>query len=377
VTLHSDVLVIGGGVAGLSAAAALAKHGRVTVLEAEDQIGFHSSGRSATMLHYALGDSLVRALTQASKSFFESPPDDFGESPLSLRMPVLVHARDDERAALERLEAEIAPFATLDRLDEAQIAALCPLLRVGEGGARHAIADRGALRLDPHALLQGYLRQLRRNGGTLHTGARIVRIERTPDGWRVLTESGDAFEAPLLINAGGAWAGAVAQLAGVQPIALEPKRRTIITFDAPPGTALDGLPFAKTVGDELYFAPESGRLLASPMDEVPTDPCDAQPDEFEVALAAHRMEQRTVVAVGRIHSRWAGLRTFAPDRRPVVGYAPADDAFFWLAGQGGFGLQTAPAIAQIVEALVARSAWPAPGISPDALSPGRFLGQPA
>jgi D-arginine dehydrogenase len=370
----SDILVIGGGIAGLSAAAELAKVARVTVLEAEDQIGFHSSGRSATMLHYALGDALVRALTLASRPFFDCPPDGFTNVPLGRRMPVLIHAREDEREALEALEAELSLFATLERLNHDEVHALCPLLR---DDARHGIADRDGVRLDPHALLQGNLGWLRHHGGALMTGARAAAIDREAGVWSVTTESGDAFGAPVLVNAAGAWADRIAALAGVSPIGLEPKRRTIITFDAPPGTNLEPLPFAKTVGDELYFAPESGRLFASPMDEVPSDPCDAQPDEYEIALAAHRMEERTTVEVKSIHSRWAGLRTFTPDRRPAVGFAPDADGFFWLAGQGGFGLQTSPAMARIAASLILGTEWPVKDVGAEALSPARFLRQAA
>ena len=367
----SDILVIGGGIAGLSAAAALSSHAKVTVLEGEEQIGFHSSGRSATMLHYALGDRLVRALTLASRSFFDSPPDGFSDVPIGRRMPVLVHAREDEREELDALDAEISPFARLERLDAKGVHELCPLLK---DDARHGIADRNGIRIDPHALLQANVRLLRNRGGDLRTNARATEIRQGSREWTVGTERGEEFGAPILINAAGAWADAVAELAGVQPIGLQPKRRTIITFDAPPGTELEGLPFAKTVGDELYFAPESGRLFASPMDEVPSDPCDAQPDELEVALAAHRMEERTIVKVGRIHSKWAGLRSFAPDRRPVAGFTAEAEGFFWLAGQGGFGLQTSPAMAAIVESLVAGTPWPVPDVAPEALSSSRFLG---
>ena len=155
-------------------------------------------------------------------------------------------------------------------------------------------------------------------------------------------------------------------------LGLEPKRRTIITFEAPAGTNLEGLPFAKTVGDELYFAPESGRLFASPMDEVPSAPTDAQPDDLEVALAAYRIEERTVVKVERIHSKWAGLRSFTPDRRPAVGFASDAEEFFWLAGQGGFGLQTSPAMARIAASLVAGDPWPVADVSAGELSPARF-----
>src|SRR5437764_14297785 len=320
------------------------------------------------MLHYALGDRLVRALTLASRPFFDNPPDEFGS--LGRRMPVLIHARPDEREALDALEAELSAFAKLERLDAQGVHELCPLLK---DDAQHGIADRNGIRLDPHALLQGNLRQLRARGGVLHMSARVARIERRSGAWQVTTESGETYAAPVLVDAAGAWADKVAELAGVQPVGLQPRRRTIITFDAPPGTDLGGLPFAKTVGDELYFAPESGRLFASPMDEVPSDPVDAQPDEYEMALAAYRMEERTVVHVERIHSRWAGLRTFTPDRHPAVGFAPEADGFFWLAGQGGFGLQTSPAMARIAGSLITDGAWPTVEVSAEELSPARFL----
>jgi D-arginine dehydrogenase len=366
---NPDILVIGGGIAGLSAAAALSKHGKVTVLEAEEQVGFHSSGRSATMLHYFLGDRVVRELTLASRGFIEHPPADFTEVPLGHHLPVLIHAREEERAALDALEADIRLFAEIERLDARAVHRLCPLLK---DDAVHGIADRRAIRLDPHALLQGNLRQLRSHGGELLAGGRASSIVHANGLWTVTTEKSASGSAPILVNAAGSWADQVARMAGVQPLGLEPKRRTIITFDAPPGTQLDGLQFAKTVGDELYFAPESGRLFASPMDEVPSDPCDAQPDEQEVALAAWRMEERTVIKVERIHSRWAGLRTFAPDRHPVAGFAPDADGFFWLAGQGGFGLQTSPAMAAIAESLIAGTRWPVAEVSSEELGPARF-----
>jgi D-arginine dehydrogenase len=369
-----DIIVVGGGIAGLSAAAALSSHAKVTVLEAEEQIGFHSSGRSATMLHYALGDRLVRALTLASRAFFDDPPEGLGDPPLGRTMPVLVHARDDERAALDALDAEISPFAKLERLDAAGVHELCPLLNED---ARHGIADLNGIRLDPHALLQANLRRMRSRGGELRTGARVARIERAAGVWTVVSEKGERFSAPILIDAAGSWADEVAKLAGVQPLGLEPKRRTIITFDAPPGTELECLPFAKTVDDELYFAPESGRLFASPMDEVTSEPTDAQPDDYEVALAAFRMEERTTVKVGQVRSKWAGLRTFTRDRHPAAGFAPESDGFFWLAGQGGFGLQTSPAMAAIVESLIAGTPWPVADVGAAELSPGRFAAKHA
>jgi D-arginine dehydrogenase len=190
----------------------------------------------------------------------------------------------------------------------------------------------------------------------------------------MVNAGGAQFSAPILVNAAGSWADQIAVLAGIDPLGLQPKRRTIITFDAPAGTELERLPFAKTVGDELYFAAESGRLFASPMDEVPSEPTDAQPDELEVALAAYRMEERTTVKVERIHSRWAGLRTFTPDKHPAAGHGAGAEDFFWLAGQGGFGLQTSPAMAKATAALVLGTSWPLADVSPAELSPDRFLG---
>jgi D-arginine dehydrogenase len=285
---------------------------------------------------------------------------------------VLVHVREEELDELAGLEAAIAPFATLDRLEAEGVAELCPLLKTGPGGAVAGLADRTAIRLDSDALLQGFTRALRHAGGELVTGANVQAIRSTSGGWQADTADGRRFTAPLLVNAGGAWADVIASLAGARPLGLTPLKRTIITFDAPAGTNVERLPFAKTVGDELYFAPESGRLFASPMDEVPSEPCDAQPDEYEVALAAHRVEERTTVSVRRIHHRWAGLRTFAPDRHPVVGFDPGVPGLFWLAGQGGFGLQTSPVLARATAALIAGADWPVADVAPEALSPARF-----
>ena len=274
--------------AGLSAAALLSSHANVTVLEAEESTGYHSSGRSATMLHYALGNPLVRALTLASRAFIDRPPDGFSPVSLGHRRPVLVHARAEELPTLDELEALIAPFAELERVGESGILDLCPALRVGDRGAVAALVDRDAIKLDSDALLQGYARTIRHNGGQVVTGARASRIYRSDTEWMIETERGETYSAPVLVNAAGSWADQVAGLAGVAPVGLSPKRRTIITFDGPEGADVSSWPFVKTVGEELYFAPESGRLFASPMDEVDTEPCDAQPDDYEVALAAHR-----------------------------------------------------------------------------------------
>lgn len=370
---RADILSIGGGVAGLSAAAALAEQAKVVVLEAEEQIGFHSSGRSAALLHYALGNPPVRRLTLASREFFERPPQELGAVELSSILPILTPARPDELPRLQELADDLSPFTGIEWLDEEGLRRECPLLRVGGGDAVQGFIDRTALKLDGHALLQAYLHLVRMNGGEVRTNSRVASIEQIDGAWRVRTERGDVHEAPVLVNAAGAWADAIATLAGVEPVGLQPMRRTIIVFDAPDGVDVARLPFTKTVPEELYFGPEAGRIFASPMDEVPSDPCDAQPDEYEMALAAHRVEERTTMTVRRIEHRWAGLRTFAPDRLPVVGFAPDREGFFWLAGQGGAGLQTSPAIARIVASLIAGSSWPVADVTAAELSPARLL----
>jgi D-arginine dehydrogenase len=329
------------------------------------------------MLHYALGNPLVRTLTLASRSFIESPPDGFAEATLGHTKPTLVHAREEELPALDALGAAIAPFATLERVGEAEILELCPVMRVGAEGAVAALVDRNAIKLDSDALLQGYARTLRHNRGAVVTGARVVALDRKNAIWTAVTERGERFSASIVVNAAGSWADSIAKLAGVAPVGLKPKRRTIITFDGPDGVDVSSWPFVKTVGEELYFAPESGRLFASPMDEVPSEPTDAQPDDYEVALAAHRVEQRTTMEVKRIVHKWAGLRTFAPDNKPVVGFAPDAEGFFWLAGQGGSGLQTSPAMAQLAASLIVDSRCLIADVKMEDLTPRRFLRQPA
>jgi D-arginine dehydrogenase len=373
-TRTADFLIIGGGVAGLSAGAALARHGRVIVLEAEEAVGFHSSGRSATFSHFGIGGETVRALTAASRAFFLDPPDGFDA--LSRLQPALFIADEAMLPALDTLERITRGLTdACERLDGSEVHRFCPALRLDRVTAGFVHLE--GLKLEPHSLLQGYARAIRTAGGEIVTGARVGAIER---GWSVATESGERFAARTLINAGGAWADRLAEQAGVQPLGLTPLRRTIIVFDPPEGSDVRAWPFVKTAVDELYIMPDAGRLLASPVDEEPDEPGDAQPDEYGMALAAHRVSEFTTLEVRRIAHKWAGLRTFASDRVPVAGYAPDAPGFFWLAGQGGYGLQTAPAMAAIVEALVTGGDWPAElaslGIRPEQIRPERLIAQP-
>jgi D-arginine dehydrogenase len=371
-TKTADFLIIGGGIAGLSAGAKLAKHGRVVVLEAEDAPGYHSSGRSVTFSHFGIGGATVRALTAESRGFFLDPPEGFGD--LCKVVPALFIANEAMVPVLDDLERITRSLsAAVERLDEAGAAHYCPALRWAPDAVAAAFVHREGLRLEPHALLQGYARAIKAAGGDVVTGARVSAIGPR---WRVTTDSGDTYEAPILINAAGAWADQVATLAGVRPLGLTPLRRTIIVFDPPAEMDVRGWPFVKTAVDYMYMLPDSGRLLASPVDENPDDPCDAQPDEYNMALAAHRVTEFTSLEVRRITHKWAGLRTFSADRVPVAGFAPDAEGFFWLAGQGGYGLQTAPAMAEIAEALAIGSDWPAhlraAAVTPDKIRPERF-----
>ncbi len=374
---NTDTLIIGGGIAGLSAAARIARHGQTLVLEAEAAPGFHASGRSATFCHFGIGGGLVQRLTAISKPSFAAPPAN-GETPIAKRMAALFVARAGERRALDALARTTlthSPEAALVEGDA--LREIVPVLKTGEDGFVAGLLDPDAYKLDSDAMLQTNIRALRAANGELVLDAPVTAIRREGECWIVETP-GESYSTARLVDAAGAWADGVAQMAGVERLGLTPLRRTIIAFDVPGGVNVSDWPFTKTIaGDGFYMLPEgSRRLLASPMDETPSDPCDAQPDEIDIATAAWRIEQATDIAIPRIAHSWSGLRTFAPDHCPVAGYAPDAPGFFWLAGQGGFGLQSSPAMAMAAEALLFGGEWPealrAAGVAPEELAPGRF-----
>lgn len=374
-----DFLIIGGGVAGLSAAARLARHGPVAVVEAEEAVGYHSSGRSATFSHYGIGNATVRGLTAYSRAFFEDPGgENASPVPLARRAPALFTASEEMMDTLAALRAAMATFTdNLEELDADAMVARVPILRTGPGAMVRGLLDPDGLRLDADALLQAYVRMVRSAGGSVTVGQRITGIGRTGNGWQVTTDKGESWEAPVMVNAAGAWADHVGTLAGVRPLGLEPKRRTIIMVDPPEGCDVRDWPFVKTAVDDFYFLPEAGKLIASPVDEVPSEPMDCWPEEYDIALAASKVEHYTTLEVRHISHSWAGLRSFVADRVPTAGFAPDAPGFFWLAGQGGFGLQTAPAMAEIVESLVIGSPWPegleALGVATENILPQRLF----
>lgn len=363
---RGDVLVVGGGIAGLSVAARMAPHARVTVLEAESAPGYHASGRSVAFAHYGLGNEPVRTLTALSMAELAAHG--------SIH-PALHIAAADEIAALDALEAVHRLYrCDYSRVGAEEARALMPVLR--EEACAAALVDHGSLKLDTNAMLQACAATVRAQGGAVVTGARVSAIAHGGDSWRVETSAGE-FAAPLLVNAAGAWADEVARMAGVAPIGIEPRRRTVISFAAPEGEDVRGWPFTKTVGEGFYLLPEGrGQLLASSMDQTPSAPCDAAAEELDIAIAADRVEQATTLAIRRIAHSWAGLRSFAPDELPVIGPAAGAPGFVWCAGQGGAGFQTAPALSRIAAAAALGLPFPedcaAAGLSFETFSPARL-----
>lgn len=369
-----DVIVVGGGIAGVGVASYLAKQVRVALVESESQLGLHATGRSAALFSEIYGPASIRALSRASRAFFMEPPDGFSAAPLVRPRGVLRIATSDQLDALHRFAAQ-PDVAALTRLcDHAEALALCPLLRPDYVAA--GLREPDAQDLDVDALHQGFLRRLRQLGGRVMVDAQAHTLTYADGVWQVQAGA-EVLCAPIVVNAAGAWADVVADRAGVGGLGLEPRRRTATLVEAPPNTDVDALPAVIDIGEQFYFKPDAGLLLLSPADETPTEPCDAQPDEWDIAVAVDRVQQAANLDVRRVRRSWAGLRTFVKDRSPVVGFDPAATGFFWLAGQGGYGIQTAPALSRLAAALVLGQTPPDstldPGLDLAALAPERLV----
>ena len=347
-TVQFEALVIGAGIAGASAAAALAGDRRVALIEAEEHPGYHTTGRSAARWERHYGPPDVRLLTALSRAFFETPPEGFAETPLMRRRPTLFLATEAQRADMARALAE---SGGLREASVAEARRLVPALRPGYAAAA-AIEDDG-FDLDVAAILQGFLRQFRARGGTLALGRRAGRIERRGAVWHVGTSAGDALTAPIVVNAAGAWGDAVAACAGLSPLGLEPRRRTGLIIDPSPWEVADW-PMVLDVGETWYARPEARtRLMVSPADQTPMHAHDVRPDELDIAVAVERMREALAIEVRRVERSWAGLRTFTPDGSLALGWDGAAPGFFWCVGQGGYGIQIAPAAGRLVADLVA------------------------
>jgi len=350
-----DVLIIGAGIAGASLAASLPAGLRVALIEREAQPGFHSTGRSAALFSEIYGPAPIRALSRASRAFLFDPPPDFTATPLVAPRGALYVARPDQRASFAAMAALPDVAAGTRTVDLAEASRLSPLLRHGYAG--QALFEEAARDIDVNALHQGYLRRFRAKGGELRVDSGVSAIERSGDFWRVRTAAGD-MESATLVNAAGAWADHVGAMAGALPIGLTPRRRTVVLVEGGEAPQVAASAMTIDIDEQFYFKPDAGLLLLSPADETAVDACDAQPEEIDVAVAIDRVERATTLTVRRVRAKWAGLRSFVADRRPVVGFDPVLPGFFWLAGQGGYGIQTAPAMGRLAAALVRGEAAP-------------------
>jgi D-arginine dehydrogenase len=371
---EADFIVAGAGIAGASCGYFLARDAKVIVLERESQPGYHSTGRSAALYSETYGNFVIRALTVASGPFFAAPPPGFADHHLVSPRGTIIFGHEGQREKLDAMYAEWRQLVeTVQRLDQAQTLALHPLLEPDR--LIGSVYEPDAKDIDVHATHQGFLRGLRSHGGRVDNDAECKSIVRQNGKWLVETPAG-SFAAPVLINGAGAWCDEIAKMAGARPVGLTPKRRTAFTFSGPADTDYNHLPMALDADEEFYIKPEVGQFLASPADETPMEPCDVQPDDYDIAEAVEQIEQNTKLRIKRINNKWAGLRSFVADRSPVVGFDDATEGFFWLAGQGGYGIQTAPAMGEVSAALALGRDIPALpkklGVTATALSPKRL-----
>ena len=323
----------------MSLAGRLAGRARVVLLEREELLAMHTTGRSAAVFTETYGNAAVRALTSEARSFFVNPPPGFVSHPLLTPRATLFVARADHVGALDAWLADNPRTSRMVPLGE--VYDRMSILRRDVFAA--AAEEYGAADIDVHGLFDGFRRMALRGGLEIATAEEVQGIASTNDSWVIETAKG-IFSARVIVNAAGAWAGHVGIMAGLGDRGLKPLRRTAITIEPPEGVDVSNWLFVCDIGDEFYFKPEAGLVLASPVDETPSEPCDAQPEEIDVATIAWRIEEATTMKVDRIRRKWAGLRTFTPDRTPIFEFDSAARGFFWLAGQGGYGIQTAPSI---------------------------------
>lgn len=368
-----DFAVIGAGIAGASFAARIASRASVLVLERESFPGYHTTGRSAAIFNALYGNEVVRLLTRASRAFYDAPTENFAESPLLTRRGIVHIGAESERETID----ELVRFGGAYPVSVVEVLSRVPILR--ENLLACAALDPSAADIDVHAVHQGFLRTAKAAGAVVATDAEVTSLARG-EVWRIETRAA-TYQAATIVNAAGAWADQVARMASAAPLDLLPLRRTAIHMDAPPDLDVARWPCVIAVDESFYLKPQGKRLLATPCDATPSVPCDAQPDDLHIAICVERVEYATTLSVRRVARSWAGLRTLAPDLSPVVGYDPERQGFFWLAGQGGSGIQTAPALSELAAALALRESIPQhladEGLVPAALCPERLRHAPA
>ncbi|WP_313146528.1 NAD(P)/FAD-dependent oxidoreductase [Diaphorobacter nitroreducens] len=345
-----DFVIIGAGIAGASAGWELAAHRRVLLLEREAQPGYHTTGRSAALYSATYGTPNICALTRASRAFYDAPPPEFGSAPILTPRGVVYLAGPDQLDLLEAAYAEALPRnPQVRRLTREELLEQAPCLRPEAVAA--GMSEPGAADIDVHALHQGYLRGLRQRGGEIRTHAEVTALQRGEEGWHITLGDGEVLHARAVVNAAGAWADVVAAQAGVPPIGLEPRRRTAFTFPVPAGMQAAHWPAVIGIAEDYYFKPDAGQMLGSPANADAVAPHDVVPEELDVALGIHRIEQVTCFQIRRPSHTWAGLRSFVADGDLVIGWDNHVPGFFWLAAQGGYGIQSAAGAALLTRQL--------------------------
>lgn len=367
-----DLAIVGAGIAGAALAHELAPYARVLLLESEAQPGMHSTGRSAAMFMESYGPPQARALTRASRAFYAAPPAGFAATPVLSPRGALYVGWSGQEAALDRTEAGLRATGTaIERLDAGATLRRVPVLQ--PEGLVGALWEPDAMDIDVHALHQGFLRGARRHGAVLLCDAELACARRTAGRWTLSLADGRVLHAQQLVNAAGAWADTVAARCGSRPAGLQPKRRSAFSFDAPAGTPHRDWPVTAGIDERWYFKPDAGQLLGSPANADPVEPHDVLPEEIDIATGIAAIEADTSLRIRRPRRTWAGLRTFAPDGELVIGFDTA--GLFWLAGQGGYGIQSAHGAALLAAALLGGAALPAPlqcaGVDPAPMRPDR------
>jgi len=341
--------IIGAGIAGTSLAyrlaEALGSADDIVLLEREDQPGYHSTGRSAAVYTETYGPPVIRALTAGSRALFDNPPDGFAAHPLLHPLGVLLIGREETQAQAEKIYEECRALTPNVQLFEpVEISKLVSVLR--PEWTTIGVYEPDAMSMDVAAIHQGYLRGFRAMGGNIITDADVFEIVQANGRWTLTTRAG-VVQCDVVINASGAWADEIATKSGLAALGLTPKRRTALVFQGPDNVDTSGWPLVNDIEETFYFKPDAGRILASPEEATPMLPCDVQPDEYDIAVTVDRIQQATTMKITQIENKWAGLRSFFDDGVPTLGFDERADGFFWLAGQGGYGITTSDAMARL------------------------------